>query len=517
MSYSFKVLDEDIVIQEDVVQYYRLLTSMEKRSSVAVGEAKTLFSSYKEPATVVEVLKGHLVAYINAIINDLSEHAILDKTVNDYLSWNQGYIKLMDAASNYYSITTEVTEKHTRIARASLETSKTALDRSVHGLDFGIITNSLIDYAVYASMNKKEIQRQSNEATTRFLQACQLIDAQKKRNIAEETKRYYEDVFEPEITEALQEAFGSILSLYIRNLDRCNAISAAVIEKIDFQRSNEVVANLETVSNKKGVFLQAITLCPFNRNVYYQGYKTYLSKEGIRLDDACGELLDFFDLRKQLTAVLIPKTDLIQKAGFALEQEKYPEAIEQFKEITSIYPSDYRGWLGLLLCTTRRFCEAEPDQSAINELYKKIQRNITSKELEIIEPEYETYIEKVTNYKRLMGEGKLLSASVTARRVEIESLQKKETQWLVLGFFFAIMSVLLLVGIIATGNAAYLITLTLLGIAPAAVLFWLYADAKKSIDNYQIMVDSEEQKKADTVELKKSFEKDTKLITLLSV
>ena len=150
-------------------------------------------------------------------------------------------------------------------------------------------------------------------------------------------------------------------------------------------------------------------------------------------------------------------------------------------------------------------------------MYKKIQRNITSKELEIIEPEYETYIEKVTNYKRLMGEGKLLSASVTARRVEIESLQKKETQWLVLGFFFAIMSVLLLVGIIATGNAAYLITLTLLGIAPAAVLFWLYADAKKSIDNYQIMVDSEEQKKADTVELKKSFEKDTKLITLLSV
>lgn len=405
MSVSFKVLNTELQFQDDLKKYYELSCEFQAEHNKLYMSVRRELDIKKEPSDVFKTIETAVKQFIADLINRLSNYGIFDKTESDYLNTNNGYLQLLNATNYYYDYFQNTTKHHTAIAEANKESASVRINSSVTGLDFGIISNSIIDHAVYSAMNKSEIRKQSLAAFERLCNVCDTINATRDNNISAEMAEYYTIHFVPAVTVSLSAIYGQLLSTFSVDLNTCAQLDLSCLDKIDVKRSNEVIANIKNVDNKKGVFLKALELCPYNVEVYRAAYINYLQLENLTLQAVCGELIDFFNLHDLLQNYLITKEELCKKAVSALEKYDYTNAKELYSEIAQTYPRAYEGWWGLLLCETRKFSMVKPDVSKVEELYSSLKRvlDTTGQKSDINDVYYE-YRNKLHKLTRLNKE-----------------------------------------------------------------------------------------------------------------
>ena len=260
MPVSFKVLDTELQFHDDLKKYYDLSCEFQAAHAKLYKTVKSDLDIKREPADVFKTIETAVRQFVAELINRLSNYGVFDKTASDYLNTNNGYLQLLNATNYYYDYSQGATERHTAIAEANKESASARINSSITGLDFGIISSSIIDHAVYSAMNKSEIQKQSLAAFERLCNVCDSINATRDRNISTDLSEYYTGHFAPAVTVALSAVYGHLLSTFSSDLDACGQLDLSCLDKIDVKRSNEIIANIKNVDNKKGVFLKAIEL-----------------------------------------------------------------------------------------------------------------------------------------------------------------------------------------------------------------------------------------------------------------
>lgn len=405
MPVSFTVLDTELQFHDDLKKYYDLSCEFQAAHAKLYKTVKSDLDIKREPADVFKTIETAVRQFVAELINRLSNYGVFDKTASDYLNTNNGYLQLLNATNYYYDYSQGATERHTAIAEANKESASARINSSITGLDFGIISSSIIDHAVYSAMNKSEIQKQSLAAFERLCNVCDSINATRDRNISTDLSEYYTGHFAPAVTVALSAFYGHLLSTFSSDLDACGQLDLSCLDKIDVKRSNEIIANIKNVDNKKGVFLKAIELCPYNVEVYREAFISYLKPENLTLQAVCGELIEFFKLNDFLQNYLITQEDLCKKAADALEKYDYVGAKELYSEITQTYPQAYEGWLGLLLCETKKFSVVEPDISKVEDLYFSLKKVVDATDKkDAINDAYYDYRNKLRKLARLRKE-----------------------------------------------------------------------------------------------------------------
>lgn len=405
MSIFFKVLGTQLEFHDDLKKYYELSCEFQAAHDKLYKSVKHELDIKREPSDIFKTIETAVKQFVAELINRLSNYGVFDKTVSDYLNTNNGYLQLLNATNYYYDYFQGTTERHTAIAEANKESASVRINSSITGLDFGIISSRIIDHAVYSAMNKFEIQKQSLAAFERLCNVCDSINATRDQNISAELTEYYTIHFAPAVTVALSAVYGHLLSTFSNDLDACAQLDLSCLDKIDVKRSNEVIANIKNVDNKKGVFLKALELCPYNVEVYRGAYINYLQPENLTLQAVCGELIDFFNLHDLLQNYLVTKEELCKKAARALETYDYTGAEELYSEITQTYSQAYEGWLGLLFCETRKFSMVKPDISKVEELYSSLKKVLdTTGKKDAINDAYYEYRNKLHKLARLHKE-----------------------------------------------------------------------------------------------------------------
>ena len=130
-----------------------------------------------------------------------------------------------------------------------------------------------------------------------------------------------------------------------------------------------------------------------------------MKPENLTLQAVCGELIEFFKLNDLLQNYLITQEDLCKKAADALEKYDYASAKELYSEITQTYPQAYEGWLGLILCETKKFSVVEPDISKVEDLYFSLKKVVdATNKKDAINDAYYDYRNKLRKLARLRKE-----------------------------------------------------------------------------------------------------------------
>lgn len=479
MSIYFKVLGTQLEFHDDLKKYYELSCEFQAAHDKVYKAVKSSFNIKKEPTEIFQSIETAAKQFIGDLINRLSNYGVFDRAASDYLNTNNGYLQLLNATTAYYEYTKNTTERNHAIAEASKESANASINSSISGLDFGIISSSIIDHAVYAAMNNAEIRKQSAAAFDRYCAVCNVINANRDSKITEEISEYYINQYVPAITAALAALYGHLLSTYTTDLNTCGQLDLDCLEHIDLQRSNEIVNNIDNIDNKQGVFLKAIELCPYNINAYLKGYSAYLYPQGLSVNDVCGDLIKYFNLEKALSNILVSASSLCDKAKEYLIKDDYYKAKKTYEEIASTYPQKHFGWLGLLLCETKKFTHTTPDMSIVENYYSKAINALDDNDLRnTLKSRFDNYKYNVTRYAKLLKEREEITHQEALAQSTIESAKKDCTKWSILSIFFGIIAaIFLIITFIVPSN--FFGVLFCGGIT--AITAYMYNDSKKAI------------------------------------
>lgn len=87
---------------------------------------------------------------------------------------------------------------------------------------------------------------------------------------------------------------------------------------------------------------------------------------------------------------------LLGNAETYLELDNYPLAEKTYRSATEQYPSDYRGWWGLLVCGTRNFSETTLNRSEYDRWFRYVKKLAPPNEYRKLSPLYNDYIKKIS-------------------------------------------------------------------------------------------------------------------------
>ena len=500
MSIYFKVLDTQLEFHDDLKKYYELSCEFQAAHDKAYMVVKRSFNIKKEPTEIFQNIETAAKEFIGNLINRLSNYSVFDKATSDYLNANNGYLQLINTTTAYYEYAKNTTEKHHAIAEANKESAYASINSSISGLNFGIISSSIIDHAVYAAMNNAEIRKQSAAALERYCAVCDVINANRDSKTAEEISAYYITQYVPAITAALSTLYGHLLSTYTTDLNTCGQLDLACLEHIDLQRSNEIVNNIDNIDNKQGVFLKAIELCPYNINAYLKGYSAYLYPQGLSANDVCGDLIKYFNLEKALSNILVSVSSLCDKAKEYLIKDDYYKAKKTYDEIASTYPKKHFGWLGLLLCETKKFTHTTPDMSVVENYYSKAINAFDSSELRNeLKAKFDAYKSNVTRYAKLLKEQEEITHQEAVTQGVLEKAQKNQLKWSILTAVFGAISAFCLVCCFLDPS---FIGLLLFSSGTTAATGFMLNDSKKTIAQCQSNNSKRSEKEKEISELR---------------
>lgn len=503
MSVSFKVLNAELQFHNDLKKYYELSCEFQAVHDKVYKTVRHSFDVNAEPADIFQIIEAAAKQFVSELINRLSNYGVFDRAASDYLNTNNGYLQLLNATTAYYKYTKNTTQRNNAIAEASKESANALINRSILGLDFSIISSSIIDHAVYAAMNHAEIRKQSTEALERYYAVCNVINSNKDSKITEEISEYYNRQYIPAITAALETLYGHLLSTYITDLSACSQFDLACLEHIDLQRSNEIINNIDNVDNKQGVFLKAIELCPYNINAYLKGYSAYLYPQGMSVNDVCGELIQYFNLEKALSNILIPASSLCDKAKSFLLKDDYYKANKIYEEIAFTYPKKHFGWLGLLLCETKKLTNTTPDMSKVENYYSKTIGTLEDNELQgSLETQFDKYKHNISQYALLLKERSEMVHQEAVTQGALEAAQKDRSKWLILTVIFGMISAFVLIVSFLAPKAFWLF-LFCAGIT--AITGYMLNDSAKTIAKCQSTNSNRSEKEQEIFKLKSTI------------
>lgn len=402
MSVSFDVFDVRLEFHDDLKKYYALSCAFQSAHDDAYKSVKNDLAVKKEPADILKKTEENVKGFVGGLINQLSNYGVFDKTVGDYLNENMGYIRLLNACADYYEFAEKAAKRSNAEAEESKKRANAVIRGAVSGLDFGIISDSVIEHAIYSAMNNAQVRKQSQQALERMRAVSDVIDKNREDRISEQIDEYYINEYIPKFSDALSQLYGQLLALYVRELDLCGRLNSACMEGIYIQRSNEIISNIDKVENKRGVFIKALELCPYNANVYIRAYTEYLYPERIDILKVCGDLIKYFELEEKLKDILDGEEVQCDCAKEHLRKREYKSAKDAYEKITRIYPDNYKGWLGLLLCKTRQFSMVAPNSEEAKRIYSKVRDTMKNEEdMRLAENAYDRYMDNNYLLERL--------------------------------------------------------------------------------------------------------------------
>lgn len=312
---NFAVWGSEVSIHPDLAKYVDILHRFQNQKEVLLAKIQKFESSREPEEKICKDVKESAETDARAIIAELSDYGVLNKTVSDFIP-KETFESIFSA---FQSGKASDLRKISLTYQDTLDFLDYERDSSVTGLPFGILTSSVIGVGVYALQQNAEIKKQQQKANADYVSnkiRLEEINENAKAGVKEEHRK----LFLSNLRKTVLELYDRLLTKYIVELSNCGQFDLTCMNGISVERSTELLQNIEIVSDKQGLFRQSLLLCPFNPLVY--------AKAGIAgmMDSTLCELVLFLHLSDDVIQIIEMMSGLKDAINL-----KASEIIKQFK------------------------------------------------------------------------------------------------------------------------------------------------------------------------------------------
>ena len=138
----------------------------------------------------------------------------------------------------------------------------------ITGLDYGIITNSIIGYGVWSVMEDNAINKQTKQANAEFQEEIgQIINNVHSRE-NERLDNYEKNVWLPSLIKSVNIFINELFQKFIDLLMLNNRFDKASLRYIDIRKAKSILENINHTDKKAELIRTAFLYCPFCLGVY---------------------------------------------------------------------------------------------------------------------------------------------------------------------------------------------------------------------------------------------------------
>lgn len=247
MSYSIKLDDELMPL---------LLNQM--KAGTYSSQAKVDFAYFEKP----------LLSIGNRIIARLAEDNIFDVTLRELVYDNSGYIMLRKICKETHKGVCDILRNAILTYEEGCINAYNEAASSVTGSGFSIWTNDPIDAALFSLMEYSEVKSQVNKAEQQYKARLDALDRTTQNQQEREKRKLLVNSYYPRVKTALETFASDIVARYVAKLEQHNLFDTSYIIDYDLNRSNELLQNINLVSDKAALLKKAFSYCPYNHSLY---------------------------------------------------------------------------------------------------------------------------------------------------------------------------------------------------------------------------------------------------------
>lgn len=291
---EISTLNGILKIDDNVKIYYCYRKKYDEFKDALIQETVQKIDSNKI-SELPESINRRLTERIKSIITELAGYGIYDKTVDDFIETNPGYVSLLNVYTRYLDTVHSITDTNAQAAEQSDRLAHNAAHRQVTGLDYGILTNDMLSYMTYDALNESKIRKQAEKAYEQYQRRARDIYNNMHTKTATEIKQYEQQVFIPDLKRAITEIISNLFAHYMSFQADQGKINLNALKGIDEKRSNDILENLSIVDEKAGLLLTSLNLCPYNLNAYVLALRYNLFDVGLGKGISFLNLADAFE------------------------------------------------------------------------------------------------------------------------------------------------------------------------------------------------------------------------------
>ena len=202
------------------------------------------------------------------IITKLSNNGVYDVTIDDLLKNNNGYkhftgTQIQTLQKLYASLLSTVQTLEQEHQRAYNEAMN-----QVTGSGISIWTSSIAEAFVFAALESSTVKQQTNAASKQFNEEIKRINAKSTSSQQKTEREIMIGFFYPEILKAFAMFTSEAMDVFLTALERNGKFEYQALKRYNLIRSNDLLKNIDIVSDKKSLLRQAFICCPYNPDIY---------------------------------------------------------------------------------------------------------------------------------------------------------------------------------------------------------------------------------------------------------
>lgn len=271
-------------LPKDIVTYIDEHHCFESYRQEMLSFFVTNFSDYMDESIPTDKLSFEKFRYYGDLCaKKLIAQDIFDVTVDDLVGVmpdNPTIKNLIEASANegmkvLYKGLNEAMLEHVKTLMEQTQSflnqaqdAERVRDSKITGTGFGIITNSIVGYGVWAAMESSSIKKQSAAANAEFSRDIDIIQNSLENRSSTHLSRYVREVWIPCIKESVDLFIINLFKRYIDVLIEHGKFDKEALNHIDIAKSQSILKNIGTTDNKVGILDAAFLSCPFNPEFY---------------------------------------------------------------------------------------------------------------------------------------------------------------------------------------------------------------------------------------------------------
>lgn len=318
MKICFDLFNQKIEFDEHLKKYYQIKVGFNNQYFNILKNKESLFFNKKDVSDLVAYIQEELQNIAKGIIKSLSYYGIYNKTIDDLLNSNQGYIDIFNTISTYTEILKEFVNERDKFTESQLQNAKQRAESQITGLDFGIVSNSIAAHVLYAAQQDSELKKQKRKATEQYNRESSTILQQIDKVTNDKLDEYYKDEFIPNFKNSLKKCIDLLFDSYICELSNCGQINLECSKQLNFERSASLLQNINIIDDIKKLICEVVQTCPFDINLYCIAFENNI------FNDELIKIAQYFDMTKEIIES-IAKTNNIYFESFTQNIEEYCE------------------------------------------------------------------------------------------------------------------------------------------------------------------------------------------------
>ncbi len=205
---------------------------------------------------------------IQEIIQRLSEHSIYNITVSDFIENNIRFTRLLEINNECEEQARSILRKAYDNYMSQFQDAYSRATSRVTGTGTSVYTSDPLAYLVFANRESNEINRQIIQAKIEYNNAIERLNKDNSNWLDSQMSELRLKRYWPACMKAVDDFSKQVFKTIIESLNGAGVFNYNAICHYNIDRSTEILNNIDLVSDKKRVVLEAFSICPFNEMVF---------------------------------------------------------------------------------------------------------------------------------------------------------------------------------------------------------------------------------------------------------